>query len=535
MIRSFSEGNNWPPEYPIYAGEPIRYHFFFYFLVGMLVKAGVNFGLALNVLSTIGFAGLIISIFILARKITRSYAAAWLSVLFILFNSSLQWIYFITKLEGKPFFETLVKQEQFASFGPWSGDALSAFWHLNIYTNQRHLAFSFLVMFIAIWAVFYSKLKRGWIITAIIIGLLAFMHKAILMVLLVVLGFHFLIRSQKRMDIFLAISFGIILAIPGLTYLNAPNGTPEKTFGWEPGFLYKATEWKEAPALTNSFLKWLLYWFINLGILPLVALWGSILTIAANKSDVHGTPADKLFKWFQKLFKKPQVVDWYDSFFNERTVWFWSATAVFAIANLFTFSIDVAANHKLINFSAMIWGIYAAYLLVRLIKLSLFDKAVSVLLIIIMTVSGIVDIFPIINDDTVVWPDTPTLAVSQWIRENTTTDDTFFNATYEVAPVLLTGRKTMWGWDYLIWSIGYNVEERKLEMQRILTGQSTLAEACSYLESKKVDYIYKDLSPNFLDREVNHQYFEATFQKAYSDTGVVTIFSVQESCRGIPK
>src|SRR3990167_9928810 len=40
LIRSFSFGNNLPAEFPLFSGEPIRYHFIFYLLVGWLEKMG---------------------------------------------------------------------------------------------------------------------------------------------------------------------------------------------------------------------------------------------------------------------------------------------------------------------------------------------------------------------------------------------------------------------------------------------------------------------------------------------------------------
>jgi hypothetical protein len=63
LIRSFSMGDNFPPEYPHFPGEPIRYHFLFYFFVGMLEKIGLRIDIALNIMSVIGFAGLMIAIF----------------------------------------------------------------------------------------------------------------------------------------------------------------------------------------------------------------------------------------------------------------------------------------------------------------------------------------------------------------------------------------------------------------------------------------------------------------------------------------
>src|SRR3989338_2340453 len=55
QIRSFSKGLNWPPEYPLFPGEPIRYHFLFYALVGLLEKSGLRLDWALNIPSALGF------------------------------------------------------------------------------------------------------------------------------------------------------------------------------------------------------------------------------------------------------------------------------------------------------------------------------------------------------------------------------------------------------------------------------------------------------------------------------------------------
>src|SRR5260221_11856664 len=42
LIRTFSYGYNIPPQDPLFAGEPIRYHFLFYMFVGFLEKIGVR-------------------------------------------------------------------------------------------------------------------------------------------------------------------------------------------------------------------------------------------------------------------------------------------------------------------------------------------------------------------------------------------------------------------------------------------------------------------------------------------------------------
>ncbi|TSC86331.1 MAG: hypothetical protein G01um10147_943 [Microgenomates group bacterium Gr01-1014_7] len=64
LIRSFSLGDNFLPEYPLFPGEPIRYHFLFYAVVGYLEKLGLRIDYAFNILSALSFAFLIISIYL---------------------------------------------------------------------------------------------------------------------------------------------------------------------------------------------------------------------------------------------------------------------------------------------------------------------------------------------------------------------------------------------------------------------------------------------------------------------------------------
>src|SRR3989338_4090020 len=72
LIRSFSFGSNFPTEYPLFPGQPINYHFLFYFFVGLIEKAGVPIDYALNIPSAIGFSGLILFIYFVAKKIFQS-------------------------------------------------------------------------------------------------------------------------------------------------------------------------------------------------------------------------------------------------------------------------------------------------------------------------------------------------------------------------------------------------------------------------------------------------------------------------------
>ncbi|MCX6724868.1 MAG: hypothetical protein NTV20_02095, partial [Candidatus Shapirobacteria bacterium] len=144
LIRSFSWGQNWPPQYPLFPGPFIHYHFLFYALVGLLEKLGLTISWALNLPSSLAFFGLILAIYFLAKLLFKSRFVSFLSVILFLFNGSFSFLEFFkshpislrTPIE-------IFRNNTFPSFGPYDGKIVSAFWNLNIYTNQRHLALAF--------------------------------------------------------------------------------------------------------------------------------------------------------------------------------------------------------------------------------------------------------------------------------------------------------------------------------------------------------------------------------------------------------
>src|SRR3989338_1003984 len=122
LIRSFSLGSNFPPQYPLFPGEPIHYHFLFYLLVGILEKIGVRTDYSLNVLSIFGFFGLLIMIYMLAEKLFHSKFVGILSVILFLFNGSLSFLEFfkIHQLSASTL-NDIILNKTFPSFGPYDG------------------------------------------------------------------------------------------------------------------------------------------------------------------------------------------------------------------------------------------------------------------------------------------------------------------------------------------------------------------------------------------------------------------------------
>src|SRR5258708_535027 len=133
LIRSFSFGSNFPPQDPLFAGQPIQYHFLFYMFVGLLEKIGLPIDYALNIPSALGFFALLVMLYIFGKKLFHSSAVGILSVLFFLFNGTLSFLQFF-KLHpitnGSA--QTIITNTTFSSFGPYTNTIVSAFWNLNI-------------------------------------------------------------------------------------------------------------------------------------------------------------------------------------------------------------------------------------------------------------------------------------------------------------------------------------------------------------------------------------------------------------------
>jgi hypothetical protein len=517
LIRSFSMGNNFPPEYPHFPGEPIRYHFLFYFIVGMLEKIGLRLDIALNIMSVIGFAGLMLVIFLLARKISKSNFVGIGAVLTIVFNTSLSWIYYFVIGNNRiSNIVDILKQNVFTAFGPYNDTIISAFWNLNIYTNQRHLAFALLLLILAIWFTVYKKGHKYFWATILIIGLMAWFHKAILLMIFITLGVFFLIYKEKRKKIFLTVIFGILAAIPGLLFLSQNNLKDTSFLGFQPGFLYKGTTWWEMN-INNDFGKWIIYWFLNMGILPLLAFCGFLIT-ALNREVSKS----------QKIIK--QIVQ---KIFNIETVWFIVASVVFIIANLFSFGSDIANNHKLINFTSMIWGIYAFIFLKEISKnLKIVGKYFIVpIMMVVLFFGGICDLFPIINDGKGSISEYYNTSNGRWVYENSKPGDVFLNLSSDYYFVLISGRKIFSGGPYINWSLGYPVNKRDSEIKEIIKNSFEKDSFCKYLRKNKIIYVYiKEDEKKFLEIEYEPQVFIDKYSDGIKLENGIRMYRTIEIC-----
>ena len=482
LIRSFSLGANFPHvEFPLFPGEPIRYHFFFYLLVGWLEKLGLRIDFALNILSSLGFTALLTFIYLLAKQLFKSRAVATISVVLFLFNSSLSFFEYFNKggtLAGIP------RVIDFPSFGPYrEGEIVSAFWNLNIFTNQRHFApaIAFLLALI-LWIFAQKTFTKKTIVIAFAwgtgIGILPYFHSSIFVTTYLVLGTMFLLFKEYRKTIILTLFVGFLIALPRTLFLGqGASYSPELKFGYlsaEGGY---------------NFLE---YWFYNLGHSLILIPVGFI---------VAPLKAKKVFLAFLGLF---------------------------IIGNSIQFTQEMAGNHKFFNIFLIVGNMFTAFALLKIWNKSFLGKVVMPTLILFLTLSGIIDLFAIKNDLHYTLVDVKNNKDASWIISNTPKEGVFLNTSYLFHPASLSGRKLYLGWPYFAMSLGHDTRGR-YEKQKELLASYDKAFVCSFLKENNIGFVALDDPKEEIVYDI--KYWENNFVKKYENSATnMRIFSIAESC-----
>src|SRR5260221_327328 len=504
LIRAFSFGSNFPPQYPIFAGEPIKYHFLFYFFVAMLEKIGMRLDFALNIPSALGFFFLLVMIYLFAKKLFSSIAVGVLSVVFFLFNGSFAFLEFFRQHPfGVHTLTDIVSSKTFSSFGPYDGKIVSAFWNLNIYTNQRHLALSYGLSMLLIYVLLFhvsrhseldsesqkdgSRVKPGmtimWsIFLGTILGLSFLLNMAVFIISIVVFcgisGFF----PKFRMTTGIIIIVSGLLAFPQYFYTHTRGGN---------GLAFHIGYLAQAPVTILSFLQ---YWLFNLG------LHFFLIPIG--------------------LFLAPR---------NAKKL-FLAVILLFVIGNLFQFSPEIAANHKFFNYFMILGAMLSAYTLVWFWRKWDVAKPVVIALTFLLVLSGIIDFFPLYNDYQIALADYPKNPDVQWIKSNTPPFAIFFNTQYLYDNASLAGRKIFLGWPYFSWSAGYDTDKRGQIRDAILTAQDKFT-ACYLLTKNHVDYLElpnKDFTDSNTPK-ISSVYY-SQFSLAYSNHRNYFVYRVSRNC-----
>lgn len=516
LIRSFSQGANWPPEYPFYVGEPIRYHYFFYLIVGLLERAGLQIDLALNIPSAVGMTLLLFMVYQIAVLFFKRRMIGVLAVILVLFNGSLAFVEYFNQ-QGWAWQSLLAIPEQvhFASFGPWSGRLVAAFWNWNIFTNQRHLALGYGLVLVGVYPllkVVFGRAKRrlgnvastnrgktkdgsemltqtasgqhdevgsmpDGILIPIpsgqdagkrlqvhgdgyrsirllglvgIIGVLPLLHQASYLILLgLVIGWCVLYPKKTRQ---LWVNYLIAIIVSLIVFVVFTAGS-EQEWAWVFGYL----------SSDKSIFGMLEYWGYNLGLylvlFPIVLVWSI----------------------------------WKKNYFLLLTFVF------FVIANAVRLSTDMINNHKFINFFVMVLSIMTAGWLGMLWQKWRLSWLVVILMIVALTFSGLMDVFPVVNDYDGQTNDEPHSPIQAYIRQNTPPQSQFVTTTYMYNPASMAGRFLFLDYGYHAWSMGYQDRPKRDLLPQIFSPSIDQSSWCQVVLTAGVDYVLLDPRPEAVE------------------------------------
>lgn len=457
VITSFALGNNFPPEDPTYAGVFFTYPFVSDFVSAVFVRCGADLRQSIfieNFILGLAFVGLLQR---WALVMLRDSLAAIITPLLVLLNGGFGFkLLFDKALENRgglfgvltdlpPSFtvipETtwrwgnaisalLVPQRGFLMGLPLATIAFTQWW-LATTREQRH-------------AVEKTKKRatpkpetttrfpiatRRMIAAGVAAGLLPLVHAHSFIVVMAMAGCLALIRRCWR-EWFAFFVVASAIAIPQLLWSTMNSAVDASTFfafetGWDHG--------KDSP---------IEFWFKNTGLfIPLI--FAAILL----KSDGYIVPRRVL------LFYLPFTLCFIIPNFVKMAPWIWD-------------------NIKVLYYWWLASAPIVALLLAKLWRQGSVRRVIAVVLFVIVTLSGALDVagiaLPRSNEYQIFSADG--IRFAEVVKEQTQPRALVIHAPVHNTPVFLTGRRSLMGYPGHIWTHGLEFVQRESEIRRIYQG-----------------------------------------------------------------
>jgi len=513
MIRSFSESNNFPTQYAHFAGEDIRYHFMFQFMVGNLEFLGMRLDFAFNLPSMFGMIGTYMLLFVLVVRLTKSRLCGYLTALLFTFRSSFTVFRYMAEQPKDNVWNALKTNTEFLGYTQNENWGL---WNLNVYCNQRHLAFALAMLVLAILlffpyveamgkkllavqkgekltfadrieqlkTLFFSKTAFGVkdvkfaVGMGVFLGALAFWNGSALVATLAMLFFMAAVSDYRLDYLITAVIVLILYFLQSKLFVEGSVVSPAYFFGF----------------LAENKTAWGVVLFI-------VELTGIVLFVAiAGATMVKGT-----VRYMLLVFLVP-----------------------FVLAFTLALTGDITVNHKWIMMSLMLVSMFAAIVLTNLFKSGdWLKRAVAIVLLFVLTATGVYDLTTVVkrNENYLVFSyDDP---VTNWIAENATCDDIFLTPYYSLNNVVMGCAMLYYGWPYYAWSAGYDTYSREREVKKMYEA-SSVDKLDALVEEHNIRYIIVDHDcRTSSEYDVREDVIEAAYESVFEhDTGdwMVRIF-----------
>lgn len=475
LIRSFSWGNNFPPESPFFPGKPLPYHYFFDLLSGLLEKSGLRIDIAYNSISILCFTGLLYLIYRLPQLIFKnSKLLGIISVLLFVFHSNVTFLDFLkSQTSFASFFKNFWYLPDYIHKGPFDGSLISIFFTLNVYLNQRHLIAG---LFIGLLVIYYILKKilndktiflKENIILGTILGLSFRIHTlSALCTMMVVFLLLICFKRFKSLVIF----FIPIIILVSLFAKDILNQNIHHSL-FNPGFL------AQKPLTIISFIN---FWWVNLGIALILLPLGFFISGIKQK------------------------------------IIFLCILPLFIIGNIFQLSFRIDHNHSLFNFFVIFMNFYIAFFILNMWNKKNIGKIICTILVFFLTVSGIIDLMVIKNDFHLPLNISDKNKYIHWIKNSTKPNAIFISEPQILDLVTLAGRKNYLGHDYYLSVMGYDFTKRQ-ELVKSYYEVSDI-KILQKIKESNIEYIVVPLHPSSdFHYKINKEFLEIHTQRMFFD------------------
>lgn len=478
VITSFAYGNNYPPEDPTYAGVSFTYPFLSDFASAILVRCGASLREATFVVSFVLAVALVGLLHRWALVMLRDKLAAIITPLIVLLNGGFGWYLLFEKAStgdgglwgvlmdlppsftvipettwrwGNAISALLVPQRGFLMGLPLAVIAFTQWWlalekDSDVQkreaeakkTKQRRTMH---VPEPADWR--FPLRTRRMIAAGVAAGLLPLVHAHSFIVVMGMAACLALIHiSWREWFTFFAVASAI--AIPQLLWSTLNSAVDASTFfafelGWDRG--------RENPVV---------FWLMNTGLfIPLI--------VAAVLLKTNGYLVGKRIL----LFYLPFTLCFIVPNFLKMAPWIWD-------------------NIKVLYYWWLASAPVVALLLAWLWRRGRYLRAASVLLFVVVTLAGALDVVGIAFRDVKYGIfDAAGVHFAERVKQVTQPRSLIIHAPVHNTPVFLTGRRSLMGYPGHIWTHGLEFVQREGEIKRIYLGSP---DALQLLNNYGVDY-----------------------------------------------
>lgn len=441
IAQSFAVGHNFPTEYPHFSGEPIRYHFLFYFQVGNLTYLGLNLAWSLNLLSILSLVSMLSLVMALGQLLFASRAVGRIGSALFFFHGSLSFLPFLRAQPSlSEAFRAILRLKDFLPSGyPYRGE-LWGIWTQVVFLNQRHFSAGIgilLVVLLFLVARYQrsaapaissetplsgvtteaSTSLHGFIFCGLLLGLLPFWNALVFTSAFAILFGLFVLFPLRKSMVALGLTTAVV-SLPQLLMLRegGNRGSNHSLLHW--GYVIE-------PPTFDHVVRYLGFTFGLKWFLILIAL--------------------VFLSWFHRRL-------------------FLALCVLYANTFCLQLSVETLANHKFLNVWLIVGNLFAAYGLWQLWHLRgkgflIAGRSLALVLGSMLTIGGVIDLFPIHNSYNSSVKYQKDLLVD-WIRLHTRPRDIFLTDRFVNHPILMAGRPLFYGWPSFPWSSGYDTDKR---------------------------------------------------------------------------